>query len=174
MSLSQIPYVDPDAPPSVGARLVGRVANTELIAAISTTRVWRRFVLRLDALLMRATKGRFSAVALTIPSGLLETTGARSGLARRAPVIYFHDGDLITLVASNAGLPMAPAWYHNLRASPEVSFNGKPFHAAVVEDPAEQARLWQLADRVFPSYASYRARAARAGRVIPIVQLFAD
>jgi len=168
---NQIPYVDPSAPRSVAGRLLGRVAASELITDLSTTHAWRNFVLKLDALLMRATNGRFSLVTLMIPSGLLETTGARSGLSRQAPVIYFHDGERITLVASNAGLPMAPAWYHNLRASPRVSFNGQPFQAAVIEDPAEQDRLWQLADHVFPAYASYRARAARANRVIAIVQL---
>jgi hypothetical protein len=34
-----------------------------------------------------------------------------------------------------------------------------------------RARLWDLADRVFPAYARYRERAARAGREIPILQL---
>jgi len=169
--IGRIPYADPDAPPRIGARLIGRVANSELIASLSTTRLWRGFVLKLDALLMHATNGRLSAVTMTVPSGLLETTGARSGLARRAPVIYFHDGERVTFAASNAGLPMAPAWYYNLLATPAVRFNGEAFQAMVVSDPGEQDRLWQLADRVFPAYASYRARAARAGRVIPIIQL---
>jgi len=40
-----------------------------------------------------------------------------------------------------------------------------------VTDEAERERLWNLADRVYPQYADFRERAARAGRVIPIVQL---
>jgi hypothetical protein len=43
--------------------------------------------------------------------------------------------------------------------------------ARVVGDEAEQLRLWQLADRVFPAFASYRVDAARTNRTIPIVQL---
>jgi hypothetical protein len=48
---------------------------------------------------------------------------------------------------------------------------GRPFRAEVITDDAERARLWDLADRVFPSYATYRDRAAAADRVIPIVCL---
>jgi hypothetical protein len=48
---------------------------------------------------------------------------------------------------------------------------GQPFRVEVVSDEATRARLWELADRVFPSYAAYRVRAAQAGRTIPILQL---
>jgi len=50
-------------------------------------------------------------------------------------------------------------------------FGGLPFRAEVVTDEAERERLWDLADRVYPQYADFRAQAAKAGRVIPIVQL---
>jgi hypothetical protein len=43
--------------------------------------------------------------------------------------------------------------------------------ANVVDDEAEQKRLWVLADRVFPAFASYRRDAAKLNRTIPIVQL---
>lgn len=69
------------------------------------------------------------------------------------------------------GTPEHPAWYHNLRAHPEVRFGGLPFRAEVVEDSTERQRLWELADRVFPAYSRYRAEAAKTGREIPIVQL---
>jgi hypothetical protein len=58
-----------------------------------------------------------------------------------------------------------------LRANPDVVFGGIAMHAAVVDDEAERDRLWRLADRVFPAFASYRRDAARANRKIPIVQL---
>jgi deazaflavin-dependent oxidoreductase (nitroreductase family) len=77
----------------------------------------------------------------------------------------------VTIIASKLGLPEHPAWFHNLRAHPDVRLGGRPFHAEVVDDDVERARLWQLADQVFPAYADYRARAARTGRVIPIVRL---
>ncbi|MGH9233613.1 MAG: nitroreductase/quinone reductase family protein [Acidimicrobiales bacterium] len=75
------------------------------------------------------------------------------------------------IAASNAGSARHPAWYHNLRAHPDVNFAGIPMRAIVVDDAAEQERLWVLADRVFPAFASYRRDAAKLNRTIPIVQL---
>ena len=132
--------------------------------------VSKTFVWKLDPVLMRISGGRVG-MGLLLPTALLETRGARTGQPRRNAVIYFHDGDRVTIVASKLGLPQHPAWFHNLRAHPDVRFGGQPFRAEVVEDEQERTRLWQLADRVFPAYAGYRERAAQAGRVIPIVQL---
>jgi len=132
---------------------------------LSRTVVWK-----LDPFLLRLSRGRVG-MGLLLPTVLLETRGARTGEPRRNGVIYFHDGERVTIIASKLGLPQHPAWFHNLRVHPEVKLSGRPFLAAVVDDEAERARLWQLADRVFPAYADYRERAARAGRSIPIVQL---
>lgn len=92
---------------------------------------------------------------------------------RHNAVIYFHDGDQVTIVASKLGLAKHPAWFHNLQADPEVIFGGLPMRAKVVDDEAERRRLWTLADRVFAPYAAYRREAAKANRTIPIVQLTA-
>ena len=119
---------------------------------------------------MRATRGRLG-FDLMIPTALLETRGAKSGKRRRTVVIYFHDGERVTIIASKLGLPNHPAWFHNLRADPEVTLGGVPMRATVVEDEAERRRLWALADRVFAPYAAYRREAAQANRTIPIVQL---
>jgi deazaflavin-dependent oxidoreductase (nitroreductase family) len=107
-----------------------------------------------------------------VPTALLETTGAKSGARRRNAIIYFHDGERVIVAASNAGSPRRnPSWYHNLRAHPEVVFGGIAMRATVVDDETERDRLWQLADNVFPAFASYRTDAAKVNRVIPIVQL---
>jgi deazaflavin-dependent oxidoreductase (nitroreductase family) len=102
---------------------------------------------------------------------LLETRGARSGQTRRNGVIYFHDGERVTLVASKAGAPEHPSWFYNARANPDVKLNDQPFRVEVIEGEAERARLWDLADRVFPPFETYRENAARSGRTIPILQL---
>lgn len=131
---------------------------------------------KVDPHLLRLTGGRIGT-GLIIPTALLETRGARSGKARRNGVVYFHDGERVTLIASKAGLPEHPSWYYNARANSTVTLNGCEFHAEVVTDEPERARLWALADRVFPPFAGYRERAARTGRTIPILQLrpaFAD
>jgi hypothetical protein len=56
-------------------------------------------------------------------------------------------------------------------ASTLVSPPRSPMHATVVNDQGEPARLWVLADRVFPAFADYRRRAEQVHRTIPIVQL---
>jgi deazaflavin-dependent oxidoreductase (nitroreductase family) len=147
---------------------------TRAYAALAATRL-SRFVSRhvswkLDPLLLRATRGRL-ATTLVFPTAVLETTGARSGARRQNAIIYFHDGERVTIVASNAGSSRHPSWYHNLRAHPDVVFGGIPMHATVVDDEVERNRLWQLADHVFPAFASYRRDAANMNRSIPIVQL---
>ena len=158
-------YVDPN-------RRIGWF--TRAYARFSTSRVglWmsRKIAWKLDPHLLRLTRGRFG-MTLTIPSAVLETRGAKTGLVRRNAVIYFHDGERVTIVASLAGAPRHPDWFHNLSADPEVTFGDIPMRATVVTDEAERTRLWSLADQVFPPYARYRDLAAATGRQIPIVQL---
>jgi deazaflavin-dependent oxidoreductase (nitroreductase family) len=125
---------------------------------------------RLDPILLRISGGRLR-MTLAIPSALLDTTGAKTGELRRHGVIYFHDGARVIVVASHAGAPTHPAWFHNAVAHPDVELNGIPFRASVVIGEDERTRLWILADRVFPPFATYRARAAATGRTIPILEL---
>jgi len=147
---------------------------SRVYAAVSATRLGRllsaKIVWRVDPYLLRATRGRVG-MGLVLPTALLETRGAKSGELRRNAVIYFHDGDRVTIVASKAGATKHPAWFHNLQAHPDVTFGGIPLRARVIDDEAERQRLWKLADRVFAPYATYRRDAAKANREIPIVQL---
>jgi deazaflavin-dependent oxidoreductase (nitroreductase family) len=144
------------------------------VGRFSTTKagLWlaRKVAWKLDPLLLRLSKGRFSTTG-PVASAVLETRGARTGQPRRNATLYFHDGDRVTIVASKQGAPESPAWFYNLRKHPEVVYGGLPFRAEIVEDEAERQRLWVLADQVFPQYGEYRAWAAKAGREIPIVQL---
>jgi deazaflavin-dependent oxidoreductase (nitroreductase family) len=125
---------------------------------------------RVDPHLLRLTGGRLGT-GLIIPTALLETRGARTGRPRRNGVIYFHDGEGVTIIASKAGASKHPSWYHNALANPDVRLGGQPFRAELIDDEASRARLWELADRVFPPFAGYRECAARSGRTIPILQL---
>src|SRR5438067_10498323 len=85
--------------------------------------------------------------------------------------IYFHDGERVTVIPSKGGFPEDPYWYLNALADPDVVFGGQAFRAEAVEDDVERERLWAIAVHYFPPYASYRARAARFGRSVPILQL---
>jgi deazaflavin-dependent oxidoreductase (nitroreductase family) len=158
-------HVDPTRPPGMLARAYAALAATRLSRFISRHVSWK-----LDPLLLRATRGRIAST-LMFPTAVLETTGAKSGARRRNAIIYFHDGEEVTIAASNAGSARNPSWYHNLRAHPDVVFGGIAMRATVVDDETQRDRLWQVADNVFPAFASYRIDAAKANRVIPIVQL---
>jgi|SRR4051794_31223744 len=165
MATRELAYVDPAARRGFLYRAYAAVVGARPMGWVSRLLVWK-----VDPVLLRLSRGRFG-FGLLLPTALLETRGARTGQSRRNGVIYFHDGDRVVIVASKLGLPQHPAWFHNLSANPDVRLGGRPFRAEVVSDEAERARLWELADRVFPAYASYRARAAKAGRTIPIVRL---
>lgn len=160
-----LPYVDPGKRRGPLYRIWARSVATPLGFWLSRHIAWK-----VDPFLLRLTRGRIGT-GLAIPTALLETVGARSGEPRSNGVIYFHDGDRVILVASKAGAPTHPAWFFNARANPEVKLNGRPYRAEVVDEEAERARLWNLGDRVFPPFASYRERAAKSGRTIPILQL---
>ena len=161
-----LPYVDPERPRGPIYRAYLRLVASRPMTWMARTLVWRKVVWNIDPVLLRLTRGRLGT-GVMLPTALLETRGARTGLLRRNAVIYFHDGRRVTIVASQAGRPENPSWFYNARANPDVVLGGQRFRAEVVEDD----RLWALADRVFPAFAAYRATAARAGRTIPILQL---
>jgi deazaflavin-dependent oxidoreductase (nitroreductase family) len=158
-------YVDPNRPRSWFSRAFAAFSATRVGRLLSTHIAWR-----VDPYVLRATRGRLG-LGLVLPTALLETRGAKTGAIRRNAVIYFHDDDRVTIIASKAGAPSHPAWFHNLRAHGDVTFGGMPMRATVVSDETERDRLWTLADRVFAPYARYRRDAARANRTIPIIQL---
>lgn len=158
-------HVDPRTPRGAIYKAWTRLQGTRFAGWISRHIGWK-----LDPILMRISGGRIGA-GVILPTALLETRGARTGKLRRNVLIYFHDGDRPTLMASHLGLPTHPSWFYNLKANPDVTFGGEPFRAMIVEDEAERTRLWSLADLVFPPYAAYRQQAAAAGRTIPIVQM---
>lgn len=144
-----------------------RATSTRPARWLSRTVAWK-----VDPVLMRWTGGRLG-FGIGLPTAVLETTGARSGQARRNAVLYFHDGDQVVLVASKMGLPEHPAWFHNAVAHPDVVLGGDPFRVEVVTDEDQRFRLWVLADHVFPGFAVYRDLAAQTGRTIPLLRLTA-
>ena len=163
--MAALRYVDPH-------ERRGRLYRAVCRLSITKPGLWlaRRVLWRLDPYVLRLTRGRLASTG-PVASAMLETRGARTGQPRRNATLYFHDGERVTLIASKIGWPTHPAWYYNLCEHPEVVFGGLPFRAETVEDEAERRRLWELADQVFPQFATYRQWASEHDRVIPIVQL---
>jgi deazaflavin-dependent oxidoreductase (nitroreductase family) len=105
------------------------------------------------------------------PVLLLTTTGAKSGQARLAPLVYARDGDRYVVAASKGGSPTHPAWYLNLLAHPivAVEVGGETFEArAIVTEGAERDRLWAAHVAANPNFAEYQQRTSRT---IPVVVL---
>lgn len=117
--------------------------------------------------------GRFGTEYFGMPALELTTIGRKSGRPRSvmltAPVV---DGDEYIIVASRAGDPTNPAWYHNLRDNPEVevSFRNGPRTpmTARVLSSAERAPLWSKIVADYPVYGGYQERTTRE---IPLVRL---
>jgi deazaflavin-dependent oxidoreductase (nitroreductase family) len=76
---------------------------------------------RIDPTLIRLTGGRLSSV-IPFPALLLSHTGAKTGITRTTPIVYFTDTGRVIVIASNFGAHKNPAWYYNIKANPEVTF----------------------------------------------------
>ena len=102
---------------------------------------------------------------------LLTTTGAKTGEARIAPLLYSRDGERYVIVASKGGAQAHPAWYVNLVAHPVVTVEvGRDTFAAravVTEGPARD-RLFAAHAAEFPFYIGFQKKTSR---VIPVVLL---
>ena len=105
------------------------------------------------------------------PVLLLTTTGAKSGQPRLAPVVYSRDGEHYVIVASKAGAPTHPGWYHNLLANPVVTVEvGRETFTsrARVTEGAERERLFAERVATSPRFAEYQRQTTR---MIPVVVL---
>ena len=93
---------------------------------------------------------------------LLHHVGARSGTERVTPLVYFPDGDRMVIVASAAGAPKNPDWYHNIKAT-----RGSRSRSAPTRSPSRR-RSWRApsATRSGPR-SRRRHRASRSTRRRP-------
>lgn len=110
---------------------------------------------------------------------LVHHLGARSGTERITPLVWFADGDRYVIVASKAGAPDNPAWYHNLRAHPDVTVevghgpegwvDKLDVHAEELTG-AERERIWATITEANAGFADYQ-RKVEGVRTIPLFAL---
>jgi len=103
---------------------------------------------------------------------LMTTTGAKSGMARIAPLVYVADGDRYLIAASKGGADTHPDWLHNLKANPgvsvEVGAKKVDADAEIFESGPERDRLYaKLATR----YSFFTEYESKTERIIPVVAL---
>jgi deazaflavin-dependent oxidoreductase (nitroreductase family) len=163
-----IPRVDPDKPPSRTKRLLTRFA-------LSKAGFWYgiKVASRFDPKLMKMTGGRVNLGGGVLPTVLLTVPGRKSGVERTVPLVYFSDGDDVILMASSFGRPKLPAWYHNVKANPEVTLTAggvsERYRASEAEG-AERDALYAKAKQVYEGYGVYEDRTAGVRRV-PVLRL---
>ncbi len=119
----------------------------------------------------RANEGKVGGQFAGAPMVLLTTTGAKSGQPRTAPLVYTKDGDNLVIIASKAGAPTNPDWFHNLVANPDVTVEvGSDSYAAkaVVPTGAERDRLFDAQALLMPGFREYQNNTER---IIPVVVL---
>mgnify|MGYP002402834682 FL=1 len=131
-------------------------------------RVGPRIMPPLEGVMARLTGGRVQLSGLGVPSLVLHSIGAKSGLERDTVLMYCPDGEEFLVTGSNFARESHPAWTHNLLAHPEVavSVGGRriPVTARLLDD-AEREATWPLLERNWPGYRRYEATAGRTLRV---------
>jgi deazaflavin-dependent oxidoreductase (nitroreductase family) len=108
-----------------------------------------------------------------MPLVLLHHTGAKSGKSYINPLAYLGDGDRYVVFGSKGGAPVHPAWYHNLKANPEVTIEVGTDTIDVVAGEAtgdERDRLYRAQSERVPAFAEYAATTDGV-RTIPVVVL---
>lgn len=130
-------------------------------------------IMRVHDTVYRGTNGWIGHRLMGLPSLLLHTVGAKTGKARTSTLTYARDGDDYLVVASNGGAPRSPAWYHNLKAHPDVEINVGPRRFAVTAQPVlpgdpDRERLWNIVTKYNKAYPNYQKRTSRP---IPVVRL---
>jgi deazaflavin-dependent oxidoreductase (nitroreductase family) len=119
----------------------------------------------------RANGGKVGGMFAGAPLLLLTTKGAKSGEMRVNPLVYLDDAGRTVIIASYAGAPSNPPWYHNLVANPavtiEVGTQTLKMRAEVVQEP-DRTRLYTKMESMMPTFTEYRQKTKRT---IPVIAL---
>jgi len=102
---------------------------------------------------------------------LLTTTGAKRGRTYLNPLAAYQEDGRLFVVASKAGSPRNPDWYHNLVANPTVTVehDGEKFDATARVLPDEERD--QLFARIVEQAAQFGEYQEKTSRKIPLVEL---
>jgi deazaflavin-dependent oxidoreductase (nitroreductase family) len=119
----------------------------------------------------RANGGKVGKPFEGMPMVLLTVTGAKSGKTYTTPLVYSKDGNRYVIIASMAGAPNNPDWYHNIKANPTVTLEigTERFQAkATVTSGEERERLFNAQAAIMPVFNDYRKKTTRQ---IPVIAL---
>ncbi len=119
------------------------------------------------------TAGRFGRGLL-----ILHTIGAKSGAERLVPAAGFRNDEGWLVIASAAGAPKHPGWYHNLTKHPEIEIEAAAegggietaqVTAVEITDDAAYDAAWSTITTAMPGFLDYAK--TTEGRRMPIFTL---
>ncbi|MCM3658436.1 nitroreductase/quinone reductase family protein [Agromyces mediolanus] len=146
------------------------------VAPLTRTSVFRAVapvvLPRVERVVAVLTGRRVQVSALLVPSLVLRSTGARSGVVRETELMYTPDGHGRAIVAGTSfARERHPAWTYNLLAHPdaEILVRGRAMRVrALPIADADRDAAWRLIERQWPGYRGYERE---SGRVVRLFRL---
>jgi len=138
---------------------------------VEANRRMMRFQWQSHKLLWKLSGGRLGRRIGTMPVLEVVTTGRKTGLPRQILITYLDDPNGPTIIGTNAGRNVDPAWVKNLRANPaaRARWDGTWHDVTAVElSGADHETAWNAAVAASAGYASYQETLTRP---IPIIRL---
>ena len=125
----------------------------------------------------RANDGTVTAMGFGRGLVLVHSRGAKSGAPRVNPLASIREGDSWLIPASAAGSPRNPAWYHNLKAHPDIEIEYPDDHGGISRaevsatelQGADRDAAWARFVERSSGFAEYEQKAG--DRVIPVFRL---
>lgn len=120
----------------------------------------------------RSNEGKVGGMFQGRPLLLLHHKGAKTGTERVSPLMYKDLGSAYAVFASKGGADTNPAWFHNLKANPDVSIEigtDKVSVRARIAEDSELNQIWEEWKEEYPQFADYEKKTSRSQ--IPVIVL---
>jgi len=117
--------------------------------------------------------GRTPLSGLLVPSLVLHSTGAVTGIERDTPLMYCPEPDGAMLIAgSNFASDTHPAWTSNLMRTPDaaVTVRGQRTTVRATRIPDQDLdATWRYIEEQWPGYRGYESASGRTLRIFRLV-----
>ncbi|GAA1062323.1 nitroreductase family deazaflavin-dependent oxidoreductase [Agromyces bracchium] len=144
-----------------------------IVAPITRTRLFRRIapivLPTVEAVLGALSGGRLQLASLLVPSLVLHTVGARTGMTRDVHLMYTPDGRGRAIIAGTSfARDRHPGWTYNLLANPDASITVRDRTLLVHASPipaTERDAAWARIEAQWPGYRGYERDSGRIVRL---------